>query len=456
MTLRLYNTMSRRVEEVPLSSDELKMYVCGITPYDHSHLGHAMSYIIFDVLRRYMEYRGYKLKHVQNYTDIDDRIILKANAQGRSYDAVAQEFIEEYEAEMAELNITPAHIYPRATQEIPQIIEMVQKLIANDRAYATENGDVYYNVRRDADYGKLSGRSVDTISRDYARVESAEEKSDPADFALWKGAKPGEPSWDSPWGPGRPGWHIECSAMSYRYLGAQLDLHGGGQDLIFPHHENEIAQSEAYTGVKPFVKHWVHNGWLTLGEEKMSKSLGNIVTIGEGLKTYGADGMRVFVLTAHYRAPLNYSSESLESGKRGAERLRIAATLPPGDGPAADITPEEYKERFIEAMDDDLNTAGALATLFDLAHEINRARDEGRAVAEAQAMLRELAGVLGLTLRERETAGGAEPFIDLLVQLRNDLRAAKQFQLADSVRQRLADLGITLEDSAEGTRWRAR
>jgi cysteinyl-tRNA synthetase len=456
MTLRLYNTMSRRVEEVPLREDELKMYVCGITPYDHSHLGHAMSYIIFDVLRRYMEYRGYKLKHVQNYTDIDDRIIMKANAQGRSFDEVAQEFITEYEAEMRELNITPAHIYPRATQEIPQIIEMVRKLLEYGRAYATESGDVYYDVRRDTDYGKLSGRNVDSISRDYARVESTDEKRDPADFALWKAAKPGEPSWDSPWGPGRPGWHIECSAMSYRYLGAQLDLHGGGQDLIFPHHENEIAQSEAYTGVKPFVKHWVHNGWLTLGEEKMSKSLGNIVTIGEGLKTYGADGMRIFVLTAHYRAPLNYSAESLESGKRAAERLRVAATLPDPEGPPSDIKPDEYRQRFVEAMDDDLNTAAALAALFDLAREINRARDEGRSVREAQAMLRMLAGVLGLTLQEPRTAGDAKPFIDLLVQLRNDLRAAKQFELADSVRHRLADLGITLEDSAEGTRWRAR
>jgi cysteinyl-tRNA synthetase len=456
MTLRLYNTMSRRVDEVPLREDELKMYVCGITPYDHSHLGHAMSYIIFDVLRRYMEYRGYKLKHVQNYTDIDDRIIMKANATGRPFDEVAQEFISEYEEEMRELNITPAHIYPRATQEIPQIIEMVEKLIANERAYATESGDVYYNVRRDADYGKLSGRNVETISRDYARVESTEEKRDPADFALWKAAKPGEPSWESPWGPGRPGWHIECSAMSYRYLGSQLDLHGGGQDLIFPHHENEIAQSEAYTGVKPFVKHWVHNGWLTLGEEKMSKSLGNIVTIGEGLKTYGADGMRVFVLTAHYRAPLNYSTESLESGKRAAERLRIAATLPDPEGQPAEFVAEDYRKRFVEAMDDDLNTAGALAVLFDLVREINRARDDGRSVREGQAMLRMLAGVLGLTLQEPGSAGGAEPFIDLLVQLRNDLRAAKQFELADSVRQRLLDRGITLEDSAEGTRWRAR
>ncbi len=432
------------------------MYVCGITPYDHSHVGHAMSYIIFDVLRRYLEYRGYKVKHVQNYTDIDDRIIMKANAQGLTYDAVAQAFIEEYEAEMAELNITPAHIYPRATQEIPQIIEMVQKLADNGQAYATEDGDVYFNVRKDADYGKLSGRDVASISRDYARVDSTEQKRDPADFALWKAAKPDEPSWESPWGLGRPGWHIECSAMSFRYLGATLDIHGGGQDLIFPHHENEIAQSEGYTGVKPFVKHWIHNGWLTLGEEKMSKSLGNIITIRDALERYGADGLRIFVLTAHYRAPLSYSEESLEAGKRAAERLRIAATLPDPDGPVSDIAADDYRKRFVDAMDDDLNTAAALASLFDLAREINRDRDSGRSVREGQAMLKMLASVLGLRLRERETTGGAEPFIDLLMQLRNDLRAAKQFQLADSVRDRLADLGITLEDSAEGTRWRRR
>ena len=244
--------------------------------------------------------------------------------------------------------------------------------------------------------------------------------------------------------------------MSYRYLGATLDIHGGGQDLIFPHHENEIAQSEAYTGVKPFVRHWIHNGWLTLGEEKMSKSLGNIITIRDALERYGADGLRIFVLTAHYRAPLSYSEESLESGKRAAERLRTAATLPDPDGPPSDIKPDEFRQRFVDAMDDDLNTAAALASLFDLAREINRARDEGRSVREGQAMLRMLAGVLGLTLQEREASGGAEPFIDLLMQLRNDLRAAKQFQLADTVRDRLAELGITLEDGAEGTRWRRR
>jgi cysteinyl-tRNA synthetase len=455
MVLRMYNTLSRRQDEVaPKDGDELKIYVCGITPYDHSHVGHAMSYIIFDVLRRYLEYRKVKVKHVQNYTDIDDRIIARANERGVSYDQVAAEYIAEYEEEMRQLNIRPAHVYPRATQEIPQIIEMVQGLVEKGHAYATEIGDVYFDVRSDAGYGKLSGRDVDAISREYARVESSEEKRDPGDFALWKAAKPGEPSWDSPWGPGRPGWHIECSAMSYRYLGSQLDLHGGGQDLIFPHHENEIAQAEGFTGVKPFVRHWVHNGWMTMDEEKMSKSLGNIITIREAIDTYGADGLRLFVLTAHYRAPLKYSEEGLESGKRAAERLRLAANAIGGGGPPADIPPDEYCERFVSAMDDDLNTPAALAVLFDLAREINRARDEGRDVEEAQATLRELGGILGLTLQEREVSQGADALIDLLVELRNDLRAAKQFELGDKVRDRLAELGITLEDVADGTRWR--
>jgi cysteinyl-tRNA synthetase len=450
--MKLYNTMSRRLEEFAPSGDEVKIYVCGITPYDHAHLGHAMSYIIFDVVRRYLEFRGYKVKHVQNYTDIDDKLIMRANAQGISVHDLASRFIGAYDQEMRELNIMPADLYPRATEEIPTIIEMTQGLIEKGHAYEA-GGDVYYRVRSKADYGKLSGRDVDSL-RAGARVEPGEQKEDPADFALWKAAKLGEPSWESPWGPGRPGWHIECSAMSYRYLGAMLDIHGGGQDLIFPHHENEIAQSEAYSGEQPFVRYWLHNGWLTFGEEKMSKSLGNIITIREGLEKFGSDGLRMFVLTSHYRAPLAYSEEALESGKRGAERLRLAATLPSGEGAPADIPVEMYRERFIEAMDEDLNTPAALAALFDLARDINRSRDDGRGVEEAQRVLRELAGVLGLTLREPEAAMGAAPFIDLLVELRNDLRAAKQFELADRVRSRLADAGITLEDGPEGTRWR--
>lgn len=450
--MKLYNTMSRRLEEFTPTGDEVKMYVCGITPYDHAHVGHAMSYIIFDVLRRYLEFRGYRVRHVQNYTDIDDRIIMRANARGISFQDLAQEYIREYEEEMRELNITPAHHYPRATEEIPTIIEMIETLIAKGHAYVTESGDVYFAVRSKPDYGKLSGRTVDAMMAG-ARVEPGEQKRDPADFALWKAAKPGEPSWPSPWGPGRPGWHIECSAMSYRLLGATVDIHGGGQDLIFPHHENEIAQSEAFTGVKPFVRYWIHNGWLTLGEEKMSKSLGNIVTVREALDRYGADGLRIFVLTSHYRAPLTYSEEGLEAGKRAAERLRLAASLPGGTGAPA-VDPAPYRQRFVEAMDDDLNTAGALAALFDLAREINRARDEGRATDEAQATLRQLAGVLGLTLRERATDQASGPFIDLLVELRNELRAQKAFALADRIRSRLGELGIVLEDGPEGTRWR--
>jgi len=450
--MKLYNTMSRRLAEFTPAGDEVKIYVCGVTPYDRAHLGHAMSYIIFDIVRRYLEFHGFKVKHVQNYTDIDDRIISRANSLGQPFDQLAARYMEEFDEEIRELNITPAHVFPRATQEIPTIIEMIEGLVAKGNAYRA-NGDVYFRVRSKDDYGKLSGRDVDSM-RAGARVEPGESKEDPADFALWKGAKEGEPWWESPWGPGRPGWHIECSAMSYRYLGETLDIHGGGQDLIFPHHENEIAQSESYTGTQPFVRYWLHNGWLTFGEEKMSKSLGNIITIREGLDKYGADGLRLFVLTSHYRSPLSYSEEALESGKRAAERLRLAATLPGGNGPPADVSVESYRQRFVEAMDDDLNTPAALAALFDLARDVNRARDEGRGIAEAQGTLRELAGVLGLTLQEPEAAMGAAPFIDLVVQLRNDLREAKQFEQADRVRAGLAELGITLEDGPKGTRWR--
>ena len=451
--MRLYNTMTRRLEEFSPAGDEVKMYVCGITPYDHSHLGHAMSYIIFDVLRRYLEFCGYRVRHVQNYTDIDDRIIARAQARGLSFDQLAQTFIDEYEQEIREMNILPAHVYPRATQEIPQIIEIVSGLIEKGYAYQAD-GDVYFRVQRKADYGKLSGRDLDNMIAG-VRVELGEHKEHPADFALWKAAKPGEPAWDSPWGPGRPGWHIECSAMSLRYLGQTLDIHGGGQDLIFPHHENEIAQSEAYTGVQPSVRHWVHNGWLYLNQEKMSKSLGNIITIRQGLDKYGPDGLRVFVLTSHYRSPLTYSQEGLDAAKAGAERLRLAASLPGGQGEPS-VEPQSFRERFVGAMDDDLNTAGALAALFDLAREINRARDEGRCTEEAQATLRELAGVLGLTLREPEAPAATGPFLDLLVDLRNELRARSLYDLADRVRSRLAELGVALEDLPEGTRWRRR
>ena len=451
--MKLHNTLTGKKEEFVAGAGPVKMYVCGITPYDKSHLGHAMSYIIFDALRRYLEYTGHQVRHVQNYTDIDDRIIARANHLGIPVKDLAEQLIAEYATETAGLNILPAHVYPRATEEIPTMLEIIARLVEKGFAYAAE-GDVYFRVTAKKDYGKLSHRNLDSMMAG-ARVEPGEHKEHPADFALWKAAKPGEPSWESPWGPGRPGWHIECTAMSTKYLGDTLDIHGGGIDLIFPHHENEIAQSEAYTGTEPFVRYWLHNGWLYLGEEKMSKSLGNIIPIADALPKYGADGCRLFILGSHYRSPLTYSEDGLEASKRAAERLRLAAApAPPGKG--SSVNPEPFRRRFIDSMDDDLNTAQAVAALFDLAREINRGRDEGRPVDEAQSTLRELAGVLGLTLAEKETGIAARPFIDLLVKVRDELRAAKLYEQSDSIRARLLELGIALEDSAEGTRWRRR
>ena len=454
MSLKIRNTLSGQLEEFVASGDVVKMYVCGVTPYAESHVGHAMSYITFDVLRRYLEYRGYRVRHVQNFTDIDDRIIARAERLEIDIGQLTEKMIEQYSEEMRLLNVLPAHVYPRATEEIPQMIEMIELLMEKGYAYPIE-GDVYYRVGRKEGYGKLSHRTVDSMLAG-ARVEPDERKEQPVDFALWKAAKPGEPSWESPWGPGRPGWHIECSAMSLRYLGEQIDIHGGGEDLIFPHHENEIAQTEACTGKDPFVRYWLHNSWVKAGEEKMSKSLGNFVSIGDALEHWPPDAIRLWVLTSHYRTPLIYTDEGLGAAKRGADRLRVAARASAdGDsGEALDHTP--YRERFTEAMDDDLNTSKALAALFDLAHEISRARDEGRPAGEAQATLRELADVLGLTLTEPETALGAAPFIELLISLREELRQAKQFELADRVRSGLGELGVALEDTAQGTAWRQR
>ena len=454
--MKLYNTLSRRVEEFSPSGDEVKMYVCGPNVYAPCHIGHAMSYIVFDVLRRYLEYSGYKVKHVQNFTDIEDNIINRARAEGTSVDELAERNIEQFFEDMAPLNVLKAHLYPRATHEVPAIIEMVQRLIDNGHAYQA-GGDVYFRVNSRSDYGKLSARDLDSMLAG-ARIQPDENKEHPGDFVLWKASKPGEPAWDSPWGKGRPGWHIECSAMSLKYLGHPLDIHGGGQDLIFPHHENEIAQSESYTDDhKPFVRFWLHNGLMRLAEseEKMTRHLGNLVPIHEVVHRYGGDGLRIFVLNSHYRSPITFSEESLEAAKRAAERLRIAISTPSGNAdPAADPAP--LKQRFLDAMDDDLNTAGALGALFDLAREINRARDDGRKTEAAQAALRELAGVLGLTLAGPQAAGdaAAEPFIELLMELRDDLRDAKQYELSDKLRARLAEMGVILEDSAQGTRWR--
>ena len=454
--MKLSDTLTGEKTEFTPQDDVVRIYVCGVTPYSDSHLGHAMSYIIFDVLRRYLEYRGYTVRHVQNFTDIDDRIIARAHEQGTAPIALAERFIQRYVEDMAALGVRPPHVYPRATEEVSEMLTIISALIEKGFAYPTPGGDVYYRVRRLPRYGELSHRDVDDLLSG-ARVEPGAEKEDPLDFALWKAAKPGEPSWDSLWGRGRPGWHIECTAMSLKYLGDPIDIHGGGHDLIFPHHENEIAQSEAFTGRHPFVRYWLHNGWLQMGGEKMSKSLGNIVSIRAGVARYGSDGLRAFVLGSHYRNPLTFSEAILEGASRGIERLAVAANVS-GPAEAADnVDAPAFRARFLEAMDDDLNTPQALAALHDLSREINRGQTEGRGIGEAQSTLRELADVLGLRLAPVGAADGtieAAPFIELLLHLRTELRAAKLFQQADHLRDRLAELGITVEDRADGATWK--
>jgi len=478
--MKIYNTLSAQKEEFSPQGDEVKMYVCGVTPYDHCHIGHAMSYIIFDVVRRYLQFRGYKVRYVQNITDIDDKIIDRANQLGISTSELAEKYASSYFEDMDALNIRRTDIYPRATAEIPKIIEVIQGLIDKGDAYPAQ-GSVYFRVRNIPDYGKLAHRSLDSMMAG-ARIEAGSEKEHPVDFVLWKALKPGEPSWASPWGEGRPGWHIECSAMSLKYLGDTLDIHGGGQDLIFPHHENEIAQSESFTGTSPFVKYWLHNGLLQLGEEKMSKSVGNLITIREALEKYSADAIRIFVLGSHYRSPLTYSEEALEAAERGAERLRQAAH---GEGGGEKVEEKidigSYRQKFIEAMDEDFGTPQAMATLFDLARDINRLSDEGYSVAQGQQLLSELAGVLGLTLEPREglpldveriagvytvvykelgqipacnDKGDTEMMINDLVEVRQELRQAKQWQQADMVRDKLDEAGIILVDLPESTIWK--
>lgn len=431
------------------------MYVCGITPQSEAHIGHAMSYINFDAIRRYLRFRGYKVKCVQNFTDIDDKIINKAAILGVSISELAEKNMADFMTDMDALNVSRMDLYPRATQEVPKIIEMVQGLVDKGFAYPAE-GSVYFRVTKLENYGNLAHRTLNQMMAG-ARIEPGDEKENPMDFVLWKAAKPGEPSWDSPWGKGRPGWHIECSAMSLKYLGETLDIHGGGQDLIFPHHENEIAQSESFTGKKPFVKYWMHNGLLRLGEEKMSKSIGNIISIKQALSKFSSDAIRIFILGSHYRSPLTYSPEALEAAEKGAARLRQALEASTSGGRASSLDAETARKRFIESMDDDFNTPQALAVLFDLTRELNRLRDEGEDISEAQALLRELSQILGLTLKAPEqSTGGAEPFIQLLVDTRNGLRKAKQYQLADDIRKRLEDLGVVIEDTAGGTAWKAK
>ena len=450
--MKIHNTLSGKTEDFEALDGKVNMYVCGITPYSASHIGHAMMSVIFDVVRRYLEFKGYDVRHIQNFTDIDDKMILAANSTGIDVADLAESNIADYLAEMDALNVARAHEYPMATGEIGKITEIIAKLIEKGYAYPVA-GDVYFRVNRDEDYGKLSHRDLDGLIAG-ARVEVDERKEDAIDFALWKSQKPGEPAWDSPWGMGRPGWHIECSAMAIKYLGSSIDIHGGGRDLIFPHHENEIAQSESFTDEVPFSRFWMHNGMLRLGEDKMSKSIGNIVTVGEALSSYSPDALRLFFLSSHYRAPLLYTEANVAGRERALERLKNAvrpASVPPV-GSTIDASPA--KAQFVEAMDDDFNTPRALAAMFGLAREINRRKDEGADVLVAQDTLSELSGILGISLDETAETSDASPFVQMLVNVRTELRAARQFDIADSIRDRLSDLGVTIEDTPEGTEWR--
>lgn len=462
-SISLYNTLTRSIEPLEtIDPGKIRMYVCGVTVYDHAHIGHGMSSITFDAIRRYLEYNDYEVTYAQNFTDIDDKIINRANAEGIDPAALAQSLIDMWDAEMAAFNILPASINPRATQEIPQIIQMIETLIERGHAYESD-GDVYFRVRSFDQYGKLSHRDIDDLLVG-ARIAAGESKSDPLDFVLWKSAKPGEPTWDSPWGPGRPGWHIECSAMCAHHLGEKVDIHGGGTDLIFPHHENEIAQSEAYFGDEPFARYWMHNGMLQLAGEKMSKSLGNVVQLKELASSGKAMAFRLMVLSSHYRAPLTYTEQGLEAAQNGLDRLRAAA-LPLATEPVhkrdndLDALVDQTVSRFHDAMCHDFDTPVAIAALFELARAINRGRAEQplvESVMDAREILLGLADILGLDLSTPDTtvAGAVEPFVELLIEIRKDLRAARQFALADKVRDELQILGVTLEDTREGTTWK--
>ena len=462
MGLRVYSTLSRKKEDfLTIEPGNVTMYVCGPTVYDKAHVGHAMSALVFDIIRRYMEYRGYQVRHAMNYTDVDDKIINRANQIGMDPIKLAEKYIDEFGKHLEDLNILPATIYPRATHEIPTIIKLITQLGEEGYAYEVD-GDVYFRVGRDEDYGKLSSRQIEDMQAG-ARVNVEKRKEKPTDFALGKSSKPGEPAWVSPWGKGRPGWHIECSAMSMHHLGEQIDIHGGGNDLIFPHHENEIAQTECATG-KPFARYWVHNGMMQLAGEKMSKSLGNLVTIEDFLAKHEGDVLRMMVLNSSYHNPLTFGEEIITQAEKALERLRLALRPAIGgsvtEGSAVDNLHHQLEATrigFTECMDDDFNTAGALGHLFELVRSINQAKDAGVSeaiVGEGQSLVRELITVLGLRAERTQEGEQAAPFIQLLIDLRRELRQQKLWALADKGRTNLSEIGVLLEDSKDGTTWR--
>ena len=477
--LKVYNTLTRRKEVFkPLEPGKVKMYVCGITPYNHSHMGNARPFVTWDVIKRYLEHLGYEVTHIQNFTDVDDKIINAANGEGVSWDTICNRYIASYFEVMDALHIRRADKYPRVSEHMPEIIKMVETLIEKGYAYVIDH-DVYYSVEKFDDYGKLSGRSLDDMMAG-ARIEVDDRKHNPMDFALWKGAKPGEPAWDSPWGPGRPGWHIECSAMSNKYLGETFDFHGGGSDLIFPHHENEIAQSEACTGHKPMVRYWLHNGFITINSEKMSKSLNNFFLVKDVLAHYSPDALRFFLISNHYRSPLDFSDERLEEMPRSLERLGTSIDnvlelldMPAGakSDEAAQLlaTAQKDEEAFEEAMCDDFNTALASAAMFDLAKQVNIFKDavlnkgipvDSSVLAEVKRIFKTMTDILGI-LEDRWSGekGAASDkdysnLMDMILEIRQECRNQKQYALADMIRDKLSDLGITVEDSPQGARWK--
>ena len=462
--MKVYNTLTRKKEElVPITPGEIKMYACGPTVYNYIHIGNARPLCIFDILRRYLEYRGYNVKFVQNFTDIDDKIIRRANEEHVDFSEISERYIKEFWTDADGLNVRHATINPKATENIDAIIHIISTLIEKGYAYEAQ-GDVYFSTEKFKDYGKLSHQPLEDLEAG-ARIMVGEVKREPMDFAVWKAAKPGEPAWDSPWGKGRPGWHIECSAMNWRYLGDTIDIHCGGQDLIFPHHENEIAQSECFTG-KPFAHYWMHNGYINVDNVKMSKSLGNFFTVRDVAEKYGYEPIRYLLISAQYRSPINYSTDIIEQCIAALNRLYTCrdsldfelknASDAEHDGDKAIIDGfNKYREQFIAAMDDDLNTADAIASIFELVRDINTnvvGKTPSKALVEgAIAMFDELTGVLGLVYnRKTETL---DSDVEALIEARTNARKEKNWAEADRIRDQLKEMGIVLEDTAQGVKW---
>ena len=463
--MRIYNTLTRKKEELKtITPGEVKIYACGPTVYNYIHIGNARPLCVFDTLRRYLEFRGYKVKFVQNFTDIDDKIIKKAIEEGTDYKTVSEKYIEEFWKDAKGLNFREATVHPKATENIDEIIEIIKTLVEKGYAYPVENGDVYFSPKNFSEYGKLSHQPLEDLEAG-ARINIGELKKDPMDFALWKGAKPGEPYWPSPWGNGRPGWHIECSAMVRRYLGDTIDIHCGGQDLIFPHHENEIAQSECCNGV-PFANYWMHNGYINVDNVKMSKSLGNFFTVRDVAEKYGYEPIRYLMISSHYRSPINYSVDIIDQCKASLTRLHTCrdsldfALKNAGDGEpenAAEIRAqmEARKQQFIEAMDDDLNTADGLAAVFELVRDINVSvlQSGSKAlIADAIKLFDELTDVLGIVYPHEQT-DDLDAEVEKMIEARQAARKAKNWAEADRIRDELKDKGIVLEDTPQGVKW---